>query len=401
MMLKGTAGLVDSENMSEGKIWNVPGKGSILNMNASTASKFFRNVSIDLIVTSVPYFQQRIYTDSKREIGIEANPADYITALVKVFDAYANVLKDTGVIYVNIGDKRKDGALMAIPEWFTMAMVADGWEYVQEIVWHKPDAIPEGKAATRRPSRDHERILMFAKSSERCFYDHYAVRSETACLRTVWKIASSGKSKHHAPYPEELAMTAIIASSPEFVCSICGVPYRRLVDSVRRATRPGNENKVDPSGKSNRDRLRHVTEYTSKGHEKACRCEDSKPSPSSVLDMFCGSGTTPACAVMAGRFGYGVDLSYDFSLASLERLKRSSPGVTQAKKSPLAKFVNSRQLLLGFREPDNDEKREATKEEGRGGEGKAEADSTGKVPGCSQGNTVPFLPVFANQGHHD
>lgn len=378
---------VSKENVA---IYEKPGKGAILCMEAEEASRHFSDGSVDLIVTSVPYFQQRKYTDDEREIGIEATVAEYVEGLVSVFGKYARVLKDHGTIYVNIGDKRLHGALLAVPEKFTMAMVHDGWEFVQEIIWHKSDAIPEGAASTLRPSRDHERILMFAKSSHLAYYDHFAVRSETACLRTVWKIASSGRSKHHAPYPEELAMTAILASSPEHVCEKCGMYYARIVESVRRPTRPGLDNKVDPTGKSNRDRLRHVTDYVSKGFRQVCKCKNPVQSKAVVLDMFCGSGTTPACAVMAGRFGYGVDLSYAFAHDSAERLDRSFAGMTEAKKSPLAKFVNARQLSFQFQEVAADEEGKAE----RKGKGKAEACSTSKVPGRSKGNAMPFLPIF-------
>ena len=173
--------------------------------------------SVRCCVTSPPYFGLRDYGHDG-QIGLEASPAAYIAALVEVFAAVRRVLTDDGTLWVNLGDsytahagnrngmkgstingknaktfagafgddrkaktigstgvKPKD--LLGIPWRVAFALQADGWYLRSDIIWHKPNPMPE--SVTDRPTKSHEYLFLLAKS-ERYFYDADAIREPFA-----------------------------------------------------------------------------------------------------------------------------------------------------------------------------------------------------------------------------
>lgn len=165
--------------------------------------------SIQCVVTSPPYYGLRRYTDDPREIGQEATPAAYVAALVEVFRGVRRVLRDDGVVWLNLGDsyagtgksgggvqgerwqdhghqvvgprgghwapppdglKEKD--LMGIPWRVAFALQDDGWYLRSDVIWSKPNCMPE--SVTDRPTRAHEYVFLLTKSA-RYFYDAAAV----------------------------------------------------------------------------------------------------------------------------------------------------------------------------------------------------------------------------------
>lgn len=208
--------------------------------------------SIQTCITSPPYFGLRDY-GANGQIGLEETPVEYIGKLVAVFAEVRRVLRDDGTLWVNIGDsfcdttihgfKRKD--LMMIPARLAMALQADGWWLRSEIIWHKPNAMPD--SAKDRPGVDHEKIYLLSKS-QRYFYDAEAVKVPSAGtgggnfsaktqagrrsvigggqvkerqpdtgfrnLRTVWSIPTQAfKGAHFAPFPTALVEPCIKAAS--------------------------------------------------------------------------------------------------------------------------------------------------------------------------------------------
>lgn len=196
--------------------------------------------SCQCIVTSPPYWGLRDY-DIAEQIGLEPTLPQFINSLRGIFREARRVLKDDGVLWLNIGDgftsgnrrwrapdkknparamstrpdtpeglKPKD--LMGIPWRLAFALQDDGWYLRADIIWHKPNAMPE--SVRDRPTRAHEYLFMFTKS-ERYFYDRTAVlEGNGRNLRSVWSLHTQGfAGAHFATFPPTLVEPCIAAST--------------------------------------------------------------------------------------------------------------------------------------------------------------------------------------------
>lgn len=123
--------------------------------------------SVQLIVSSPPYFQARVYKNGENELGRENTPEEFINNLVKLFDDAKRVLKDEGSLYVNINDTCRDGAYQAIPQRFVIEMIKRGWILNDEILWTKTN--PKYSPG-KRSVRSHEYLFHFVKSKN-FYYD--------------------------------------------------------------------------------------------------------------------------------------------------------------------------------------------------------------------------------------
>jgi len=160
---------------------------------------------VQCCVTSPPYFGLRDY-GVDGQIGLEETPAAFVAQLVEVFREVRRVLKNDGVLWVNLGDsyagswgaqgreragsipkdstlKPKD--LMGIPWRVAFALQDDGWWLRQDCIWNKPNAMPE--SVNDRCTKSHEYIFMFSKSS-RYFYDQEAIK-EPMSLSSVERLS--------------------------------------------------------------------------------------------------------------------------------------------------------------------------------------------------------------------
>ena len=202
--------------------------------------------SVQCVVTSPPYWGLRNY-NIDGQIGLEETLGQFINRLVEVFSRVKRVLKDDGVLWLNIGDgytsgnrgyrapdkknparamsvrpdtpeglKPKD--LMGIPWRLALALQQDGWYLRMDIVWNKPNATPE--SVKDRPTRAHEFVFMLTKS-ERYYYDYEAMRERTANghyrnRRSVWNVNTKATPfAHFATFPPELIEPCIQSSSRE------------------------------------------------------------------------------------------------------------------------------------------------------------------------------------------
>lgn len=130
--------------------------------------------SIDTVVTSPPYFKQRKYDGTvATEIGQEPTPEEYIDKLKTLFKKLINKVKDDGTLWLNLGDKYVDGELLGLPWRVALALKEVGWHLRSDIIWHKPNAMPQSTKS--RPSTDHEYIFLFSKN-KKYFYDADAIR---------------------------------------------------------------------------------------------------------------------------------------------------------------------------------------------------------------------------------
>lgn len=219
------------------------------------------DASVNCCVTSPPYFGLRDY-DCEGQIGLEETPEEFVAKLVAVFGEVKRVLKDDGTCWINIGDsyaskslpnntKHKD--LIGIPWMLAFALRADGWYLRQDIIWHKPNPMPE--PVKDRCTKAHEYIFLLSKSKN-YYYDIDSIRqpwkqnpadikralekhqgyegkhdkgyngnvrgqpvgdpNKGATKRSVWSVNTySYKEAHFATYPPELIKPCILAGCPE------------------------------------------------------------------------------------------------------------------------------------------------------------------------------------------
>lgn len=208
--------------------------------DALTTLKRLPSDSVQCVVTSPPYWGLRDY-NVDNQIGLERTLPQFINSLVGVFREARRVLKPSGVLWLNIGDgftsgnrgwrapdkknparamsvrpdtpeglKPKD--LLGIPWRLAFALQDDGWYLRTDIVWNKPNAMPE--SVKDRPTRSHEFVFMFSKS-ERYYYDRSAVlETNGRNMRSVWNIHTQGFSgAHFATFPPALVEPCIKAST--------------------------------------------------------------------------------------------------------------------------------------------------------------------------------------------
>lgn len=152
----------------------------ILEGNCLETLKQVQDDSIDCCVTSPPYYGLRDY-GMDDQIGNEETADEFIARLVNVFREVRRVLKPTGTCWVNMGDsyalgptgrfKRKD--MLGVPWMLAFALRADGWYLRQDIIWHKPNPMPE--PVKDRCTKSHEYIFMLTKS-EKYFFDADAIK---------------------------------------------------------------------------------------------------------------------------------------------------------------------------------------------------------------------------------
>ncbi len=213
----------------------------IIESDATLALQKLPSASVQCIVTSPPYWGLRDY-GIEGQIGLEDKLQQYINKLVSVFAEAKRVLKDDGVFWLNIGDgytsgnrgyrapdkknparamsvrpdtpeglKPKD--LLGIPWRLALALQADGWYLRSDIIWNKPNAMPE--SVKDRPTRSHEYIFMLTKR-EKYYYDYLAIKENGRNKRTIWNVNTVPFSEaHFATFPPSLIEPCILASTKE------------------------------------------------------------------------------------------------------------------------------------------------------------------------------------------
>jgi len=148
------------------------------------------DASVQCCVTSPPYWGLRDYGQDA-QIGLEQTPDKYVAQMVDVFREVRRVLRDDGTLWLNLGDSyASDKQLSGIPWRVAFALQADGWWLRQDIIWHKPNPMPE--SVTDRCTKAHEYVFLLSKSA-RYFYDADAI-SEPSLHAGEVKKNNSGKN---------------------------------------------------------------------------------------------------------------------------------------------------------------------------------------------------------------
>lgn len=227
----------------------------IYNCDVIEGLKQISSNSIDCIVTSPPYWNQRDY-EVDGQIGLENTMEEYVKKIIEVFDEVFRVLKPTGTLFLNLGDTYSNGysklvgtsgrkgygknkayetkkintdikkkSKMLIPQRIAIAMIDRGWILRNDIIWDKLNPMPESVAD--RFTNNYENIFFFTKRSKYYFKKLYEPFSEKTInsfgkgrnKRSIWEISTSSSStrtsKHFATFPSALVRTCLEAGCPE------------------------------------------------------------------------------------------------------------------------------------------------------------------------------------------
>ena len=281
------------------------------------------DVKARMCVTSPPYYGLRNYGNEDKQIGMEQTPEEYIEQLVDVFRSVRDVLTDDGTLWLNIGDTyynyRSDGNypkqtvsrtkqdlpdfspvrgnklhnlkskdLIGIPWMLAFALRADGWWLRQDIIWNKPNPMPE--SVKDRCTKSHEYIFLLSKSKQ-YFYDNEAIKEP---VKQDWGTRDRTNGKYHNP-GSGLA------------------PHSGLSKSYDR---------------KNKRSVWTVTNKPYKGAHFACFPPDliepcilaGSREGDIVLDPFMGSGTTAMVAKKHNRNYLGCELHEDYASLQTDRI---------------------------------------------------------------------------------
>ena len=293
-------------------------------------------------ITSPPYYGLRDYGGEENQIGQEKTPEEFIDQLVSVFKEVRNVLTDDGTLWVNLGDsyynyrpgkgqsypkqsvsktnqdlptqcnKRgnkleglKEKDLIGIPWMFAFAMRSDGWYLRQDIIWHKPNPMPE--SVKDRCTKSHEYIFLLSKN-KKYYYDNEAIKEP---VKQDWGTRNRTNGKYHNSgsglSPHSGLTKSYDRKNKRDVWSITNKPYK------------GSHFAVFPPDL--------ITPCILAGSEKG----------DIVLDPFMGSGTTAMVAKQLGRDYIGCELHEEYSNLIDQRVPVEE--VAQVTTNPLADLL--------------------------------------------------------------
>lgn len=325
-------------------------------------------------------------------LGLEPSPDLYVEHLVLVMREVHRALRPDGTLWLVLGDsftahrsyqvpdsigrdpgvelgatvpaglKPKD--LVGIPWRVAFALQADGWWLRSDMVWAKPNAMPE--SVRDRPTRAHEFVFLLTKRPQ-YFYDAEAVREPDhggrsgagyrrperlsyggrgqgshwhsgggRNCRSIWTIPTRPfRGAHFATFPEALVERCVLAGSSPVACSVCGAPWQRVISSRRLLdgteqvggswTTPEREavsgRALAPTGHGH---WRVRVERETIGWQPGCDHEDPG-ARCTVLDPFAGAGTTGIVAARHGRDFLGIELSGAYTQMARRRIRGAVP----------------------------------------------------------------------------
>jgi DNA modification methylase len=286
--------------------------------------------SVQTCITSPPYWGLRDYGEDE-QIGLEQTPDEYVEQLCLVFDEVWRVLADDGTLWLNLGDsyasfrdgkatpdttrgtstgtlvpkgsaanrmasrfvntqiKHKD--LVGIPWRVAFALQARGWYLRSEIIWHKPNPMPE--SVTDRPTKSHEHIFLLTKSAK-YFYDHEAIKEDALTEPTA-------RNKNAEGYQADYAKGERF-SPGERVFGADGKRNKRDVWTVPVQPYAGAHFAVYPPALI-----------------EPCVLAGSREGDT-IIDPFSGSGTTGVVALRNGRNYVGTELNPEYAALSKQRI---------------------------------------------------------------------------------
>lgn len=280
------------------------------------------------VLTSPAYWGLRDY-QARGQYGLEATPALYVRRLVRLFREVRRVLREDGTVWLNLGDsyagkpggyQGKNGArasrtftarislpkggdglkpkdLVGIPWRTALALQADGWWLRSEIIWAKPNPMPESVAD--RPTKSHEQVFLLSKASNHYFNGPAIAEpcSEPNWTRDYNKAglkANAANAKLQETLPKGRVISGGDTRRARDVWTIAGEPY----GGAHFATMP--------------------TELARRCILAGC------PEGGVVLDPFFGSGTTGQVAEALGRLWFGIELNREYAPLIAQRTKQTA-----------------------------------------------------------------------------
>ena len=269
----------------------------ILVGDAHTQLESRKAKSVQCVVTSPPYFNLREYGDDLREIG-RGSLANYLDDLSLVMHELQRVVKDTGIVWFNIGDSYDDKGLMLIPERFVIRAKAQGWCVRSDVVWQKTRYMPNG--GKNRPILVHEYVFMLTKIPSGYYFDPDALRSPHSPV-SLKRWASSGVARLGG----KKSMGTKHAIDGHDVKHVVANPKGKLgttVWPICPSNYKGAHTAVMPEQLAER-----------------CILASTRPGDR-VLDPFMGSGTTGVVALRHGRHFTGIELNPEYATLAKERM---------------------------------------------------------------------------------
>ena len=308
-----------------------------------------KGVKVQMCVTSPPYFGLRDY-GVDGQLGLEPTVDEYVQNMVEVFRLVREMLHEDGTLWLNLGDsyagsgrgmtrtglndgrnpktrglilpkqnaaqsslKPKD--LIGIPWRVAFALQAEGWFLRQDIIWHKPNPMPE--SITDRCTKAHEYIFLFSKS-RKYYFDHLAIKEPVA--QSSLKRLSENKSDHSS-------------NSRSVRDNFKRKASKRAAVIPNQSTGTHRTDRVDSEYDLLTRNKRSVWQVATKPYKGAhfatfpldliepCILAGSRVDDV-VFDPFIGSGTTAAAALKHARLYLGCELNPDYEHLQLERLKQ-------------------------------------------------------------------------------
>ena len=251
---------------------------------------------VQCCITSPPYFGLRDYGNDS-QIGLEETPEAFVAGLVDVFREVKRVLRDDGTLWLNLGDSYSgEKNLIGIPWKVAFALQADGWYLRQDIIWNKPNPMPE--SVTDRCTKAHEYIFLLSKS-QKYFYEHEVIREPI-------KWDNAGEMSAPKCGPDRIHGTAI--QNQKTYQEIKGA-NKRSVWTV--TTKPYKE--------------AHFATYPP-ALITPCVLAGSRPGDI-VLDPFTGAGTTAMVAKENSRKFIGCELNQEYLEIAKNRIANATPGL--------------------------------------------------------------------------
>lgn len=344
-------------------------------------------------------------------LGLEPTPELYVKHMVEIFRGVWRVLRDDGVVWLNLGDSYAGGGgiqgvpkdwksistnnrskypdnndpkrnakaiglkfkdLVGIPWRVAFALQADGWYLRSDIIWAKPNLMPE--SVTDRPTKAHEYIFLLTKK-QKYFYDAEAIKEDAMSngprgenlyndtkkgphggkerwkgdrkndwakngrnKRSVWTVATRPYPEaHFATFPPKLIEPCILAGTSPRACEICSAPWERVVeriggpkgDPTKEFGRCSTTEAMQATGRTGRVGGATLAaayakygylEIKTTGWQPTCTCQNEGKGRCIVLDPFAGSGTTNLVAQTLGRDSIYIDRSKKYLNMALKRL---------------------------------------------------------------------------------
>jgi hypothetical protein len=256
--------------------------------------------------------------------------------------------------------------LCMIPARVALALQADGWWLRSDIIWSKPNPMPE--SVTDRPTNAHEHIFLLAKS-QKYFYDADAVREKAdgdshskgkklsppiesagvghkdwhkytpelvsnRNLRNVWTIPTHPyPDAHFATFPPALVKRCVLAGTSHKACEVCGAAWERVVEKEYQSKieLTGNEDGRHTLGRNrNVTRMGDGVSTNTLGFRPTCSCDQKGAGKCLILDPFMGSGTVAQVAQELGRDWIGIDLNPKYKDMAMKRIQGATIGLPLA-----------------------------------------------------------------------